>query len=58
MTEVSKEDFHEYCAIRRSGKINMISSEVQDMVGIDKKTHFYIMKNYDELEKKYGQPDS
>ena len=53
--DITKEDFEAYESVRKSGMVNMISSQVQDFAGIDKETHLAIMKHYSDLDKKWPE---
>tara|TARA_R100000030_G_scaffold94437_1_gene81244 strand:+ start:93 stop:266 length:174 start_codon:yes stop_codon:yes gene_type:complete len=54
INEITREMFEEYKDIQASGKYNMLSPQARDMSSMDKKQWFAIIKNYDELEKKYS----
>ncbi len=52
--EITKKDFEKYEDVRASGITNMFMvSVVCDMSGLTKEQVIYIMKHYDELNKKY-----
>jgi len=48
---VTKEEFKKYCEIEKSGVFNMLSPQARQMVGLPQEKYFYILKNYEELEK-------
>ena len=53
--EITKDEFGSYEAVRESGVINMFNvSVVSDLSGLSKEKIFFIMENYEVLEKKYG----
>lgn len=54
MSEITKEMFEEYKRIQASGMYNMLSPQTRDMSSMDKRQWFAIIKNYNELEVKYG----
>jgi hypothetical protein len=53
-TNVSKDEFERFVKVQKSGVINMVSSQVQDLADISEEAHLSIMSNYKELEKKYS----
>ena len=46
---VTQDDFSAYEDIRQGGLVNMISSQVCDLAGIDRETHLAIIEHYKEL---------
>jgi len=54
ISEITKEMFEEYKDIQASGEYNMLSPQARDMSSMDKRQWFAIIKNYNELEVKYG----
>lgn len=54
INEITKEMFEEYKNIQASGNHNMLSSQAREMSSIDKRQWFAIIKNYNQLEDKYG----
>ena len=52
--EPSKEEFELFMELQYLGTINMVSKDVQDIVGITPEKHHYILNNYESLKKKYG----
>ena len=42
-------NFEKYVKLQRSGEINMVSSEVQNRLGISKEEHQFIIENYSAL---------
>ena len=46
--------FEKYLELQKSGKTNMVSSRVQDMLGISKDEHIFIMTHYSELLDEYN----
>ena len=48
-------NFELYLNLQKSGEINMVSSRVQDMLGISKDEHLFIMNNYSELLNAYNE---
>lgn len=55
MKKLTREVFMEYELMRRSGEYNMITDArfVMDILGIDEKMYFRIIRNYRELKEKY-----
>lgn len=49
----NKEKFMRYVKCQKSGKYNMLDSRVQIECNLTKEEHMYIIKNYNELYKKY-----
>lgn len=47
-------DFEKYLQLQKSGEINMVSSRVQDILGITKEEHRFIMENYSEISKEFN----
>ena len=54
INEITREMFEEYKDIQASGEYNMLSPQARDMSAMDKGQWFAIIKNYNELEVKYG----
>ena len=54
INEITREMFEEYKDIQASGEYNMLSPQARDMSSMDKRQWFVIIKNYNELEVKYG----
>ena len=54
INEITREMFEEYKNIQASGEYNMLSPQARDMSSMDKRQWYAIIKNYDELEKKYS----
>ena len=52
---ITKETFHQCESIRQEGSYNMMDSAVADQLGLDKEEHIYLLKNYGNLLKKYGE---
>lgn len=52
--EITREMFEEYKDIQASGEYNMLSPQAREMSSMDKRQWFAIIKNYNELEVKYG----
>lgn len=54
--EISKKEFKAFEDVRKSGVTNMFMiSDVEDLSGVDRDKIKYIMKNYDELNKKWPE---
>jgi len=52
--EITKDEFGSYEAVRESGVTNMFNvSVVSDLSGLSKEKIFFIMENYEALEKTY-----
>lgn len=51
---VSKDEFERFVEVQRSGVVNMVSSQVQDLANISKDTHMLILNHYKELEAQYS----
>jgi hypothetical protein len=54
VNEITKEMFEEYKNIQASGEYNMLSPQARNMSSMDKRQWYAIIKNYDELERKYS----
>ena len=54
INEITKEMFEEYKNIQASGEYNMLSPQAREMSSMDKRQWYAIIKNYDELERKYS----
>ena len=54
MSNVTKSQFLRYVAVQESGAYNMFDPRAKSASGLDDKTYVEIIKNYDELEAKYG----
>ena len=52
--EVTEAQFRAYTKVQSGGKYNMFDPNARKLTGLDKNTYLAIMKNYDELEQKYG----
>ena len=52
--EITREQFEGYKEVQSSGQYNMFDPNARMLTGLDKNTYLSIMKNYDELSKKYG----
>ena len=52
--EVTKEQFELYKDVQESGAFNMLDPRAIQAAGLDKVTYLTIIKNYDDLEDKYG----
>ena len=50
---VTKDEFERFVRVQRSGVVNMVSSQVQDLANISKDTHMLILKHYSELEAQF-----
>lgn len=46
-------DFEKYLALQKSGEMNMMSSQVQQRLGISKEEHMFIIKNYSAIKEEY-----
>ena len=55
LEEITRHDFERYESVRQSGVINMLSSDVQALAGIDRDTHLAIIKNYTALNTKWPE---
>jgi len=53
--EITREQFEGYKEVQSSGQYNMFDPNARMLTGLDKNTYLSIMKNYDELSKKYGK---
>ena len=51
---ITKDMFEEYKDIQASGKYNMLSPQARSMSSISEIHWLTIIKNYDELERKYS----
>jgi hypothetical protein len=51
--KISRDDFECYLDVQNYGAWNMFSNEALTATGLPKETYFAIMKNYDELDRKY-----
>ena len=54
MSNITKGQFASYKAVQESGAYNMFDPRAKSASGLDDKTYIEIIKNYDELEAKYG----
>ena len=52
--KVTKAQFRAYKRVQNSGDYNMFDPNARMLTGLDKNTYLSIMKNYEELEQKYG----
>ena len=50
---VTKEQFMRYYKVQMGGRYNMFDRRAIALTGLDDKTYWDIIKNYDELFKKY-----
>ncbi len=50
---VTKDEFERFVGVQRSGVVNMVSSQVQDLANISKDTHMLILKHYKELKAQF-----
>ena len=48
-------NFENYVKLQKSGKVNMVSSEVQKKLNISKEEHQFIIKNYDAIYEEFSQ---
>ena len=53
MDKVTKEQFESYCDLQEEGSYNMLDPMVRAICDLTREEHVAIMKNYDELKKKY-----
>ena len=54
--EITKSEFDLYETVRRSGVVNMMFvSKVSEITNMTKEQVLYVMKNFEALEKKYGE---
>lgn len=51
---VTKAEFERYKEVQKSGVVNMLSSQVQDLANISRDTHMEIIQTYDKLAEQYG----
>ena len=42
-------NFEAYLNLQKSGEVNMVSSKVQDVLGISKEEHRFILDNYSDI---------
>ena len=54
MSNITKSQFMRYKAVQESGAYNMFDPRAKSASGLDDKTYVEIIKNYDDLEAKYG----
>ena len=54
MSKVTKGQFARYKAVQESGAYNMFDPRAKEASGLDDKTYVEIIKNYSDLEAKYG----
>ena len=47
-------NFEKYLQLQKSGEMNMVPSQVQGRLGIDKEEHLFILNNYDALLEEYN----
>ena len=53
---ITKQEFEDYERVRASGVINMYAVNiVSDLSGLDRETIIQIMKEYEDLEKRYPE---
>ena len=53
MENITKEMFDSYKKVQNSGVYNMFTPDAVLATGLDKKTYFTIIENYEELSEKY-----
>lgn len=51
---VTKEQFHDFQRLQKSGLYNMLDPEVRNVLEISKEQHHYIVNHYAELKKEHG----
>ncbi len=51
---ISKETFHEFCEIQRSGRYNMVDNAVATELGISRNEHMQILSDYEKLADIHG----
>lgn len=54
---VTKEEFHRFVRIQKTGACNMISAEARHLALISRDTQLEIIQNYNELLEQYGEFD-
>ena len=54
MSKVTKGQFLQYKAVQESGAYNMFDPRAKEASGLDNETYIEIIKNYNDLEEKYG----
>ena len=52
--DVSKEDFNAFVTVQTSGAFNMFDPRARAITGLSKEKFIKIIKDYNELEDKYG----
>ena len=52
---ITKEQFFEYVSVQMEGTYNMIDPRARDMTDLSRQQWLDIIKNYDELSKKYSE---
>ena len=52
---ITKEQFFEYVSVQMEGTYNMIDPRARDMIDLSRQQWLDIIKNYDELSKKYSE---
>ena len=55
MIDITKEKFDEYVTVQRSGMFNMFDPRAREMTDLSRQQWLDIIKNYDELSKKYSE---
>tara|TARA_R100001594_G_scaffold106332_1_gene140805 strand:+ start:1712 stop:1888 length:177 start_codon:yes stop_codon:yes gene_type:complete len=53
--DVSIEEWQSYLRVQKSGRFNMLDPQAISATGLDKKSYFEIIKNYDEFVREYGK---
>ena len=56
-TSITKEQFHKYVRVQKSGEYNMFSPEAMMVTGLNKSQFLEIMDKYETLEAKYGDTE-
>lgn len=56
-TGITKEQFHRYVRVQKSGEYNMFSPEAMVVAGLSKGQFLEIMDKYNALEEKYGEAE-
>lgn len=51
---ITQKEFNKFLVVRRDGQHNMFSPFAREEANLDKSKWKYIMSNFDELIKKYG----
>ena len=53
--DVSIEEWQSYLRVQKSGRFNMLDPQAISATGLDEKSYFKIIKNYDEFVREYGK---